>query len=66
MVQALVAYDVHIGQRNWNELTPFGESRMNNHVEVGVWLVFGCIRWTLKRSIRLFQGHPLKITLPVA
>lgn len=34
MVEALVMYDVRIGQRNWQELTPFGEARMNNHTEV--------------------------------
>lgn len=38
MVQALVLYDVHIGQRNWNAYTPFGEARMNNHTQVRLWL----------------------------
>ncbi|CAM9264684.1 unnamed protein product [Sphacelaria rigidula] len=38
MVQALVLYDVHIGQRNWNAYTPFGEARMNNHTQVAKFL----------------------------
>ena len=29
-----MAYDIRIGQRNWQEYTPFGEARMNNHSEV--------------------------------
>lgn len=33
-MQILVAYDVHIGQRNWQELTAFGEARMNGHAKV--------------------------------
>lgn len=41
MVETLVAYDVRIGQRNWKELTPFGEARMNNHTEV---------RWTTTQT----------------
>lgn len=34
IMNVLVAYDVHIGQRNWQNYTPFGEARMNNHSEV--------------------------------
>lgn len=34
IVKALVAYDINIGQRNWQEYTAFGEARMNNHTEV--------------------------------
>lgn len=62
MVQALAAYDVHIGQRNWNELTPFGESRMNNHVEVGILLHATKCR----KSIPVFHRHYAEITLRVA
>ena len=29
-------YDVRIGQRNWQEYTPFGEARMNSHTEVWI------------------------------
>lgn len=34
VVTALLDYDVHVGQRNWQELTAFGEARMNSQFEV--------------------------------
>eukprot|EP00903_Cladosiphon_okamuranus_P012921 g12064.t1 len=44
VVRALVAYDVRIGQRNWQEYTPFGEARMNNHSEVADYLSASFVR----------------------
>ncbi|CAM9113012.1 unnamed protein product, partial [Hapterophycus canaliculatus] len=44
IVQALVAYDIHIGQRNWQEYTPFGEARMNDHLEVAKFLSASFVR----------------------
>ncbi|CAM9603324.1 unnamed protein product, partial [Discosporangium mesarthrocarpum] len=38
IVKILVDYDVRIGRRNWAELTPFGEARMNCHREVASFL----------------------------
>ncbi|CAM9682445.1 unnamed protein product [Scytosiphon promiscuus] len=63
IVQALVAYDIHIGQRNWQEYTPFGEARMNNHLEVAEFLSASFIRLgetvpvTADRNIKEIDGE---------
>ncbi|CBN73906.1 ankyrin 2,3/unc44 [Ectocarpus siliculosus] len=44
IVRALVEYDVRIGQRNWQEYTPFGEARMNNHSQVAEFLSGSFVR----------------------
>ncbi|CAM9103917.1 unnamed protein product [Ectocarpus sp. 13 AM-2016] len=48
VVRALVEYDVRIGQRNWQEYTPFGEARMNNHSQVAEFLSASFVRLASK------------------